>query len=154
MPLHFEVHECFMRNAFKKIKPFAGDLSGRALAFIHDAASLPTKAQAAVLTLSLMASSHAMASGFTGFFAGWKGAAQSLVDFATMVGVAIGVISCLVGIMKLIKKGKSNDQTEWPEIIWPIVGGALCTVVVLILNATVETGGASTGEMGKTLQIR
>lgn len=139
-----------MKRLFNKNTATAS-LRGKLSAFMHDTAMLPSKTHAAVLTVSLVASTNAMALGVTGFFSGWRNAATELIGLTIIAGMAIGIMAALYGIMNMIKKGMGRgDDIEWGKITWPIIGGALATILLFVLQAVVEEGGGTRGDMGRS----
>lgn len=116
--------------------------------FVHNTAMLSNKVHAAVFTVAVLASNSAHAVGVSGIFSGWKGGLTSLMSLVLAGGITIGVCATLYGIINLIKKGMGRgDDVEWGTIMWPIIGGALATVVLYILQAVVEEGGAGRTDM-------
>lgn len=126
--------------------------TSRLVAGAHEAAQLPGRVHAAVFMASLFVSTHAMAAGgVTGFFSGWKNAITTFIDLVLLAGMAIGIAAVLYGLINLIKKGMGRgDDIEWGKILWPIVGGALATILLYVIQAVVEEGGASRSDMGRT----
>lgn len=119
--------------------------------FVHDTGMLPGKVHAAVFGLSLLVSTHAMAAGVSGFFAGWKSAMTNLLDLVLLGGMVVGICSIFYGLMQLVKKGMNRgEDIEWSKISWPIIGGALLTTILYVAQAVVEEGGASKSDMGRT----
>lgn len=123
----------------------------RFYSFLHDIALLPSRAHAAVFMASIFVSSHAMAAGgVTGFFSGWKSAITTFIDLILLAGMAIGIAAVLYGIINMIKKGMGRgEDMEWSKIMWPIIGGALATILLYVIQAVVEEGGASRTDMGR-----
>jgi hypothetical protein len=128
--------------------------------YIHkkafEVAELSAKTQAAIMTVAILAatsSTSAMAAGgFATFFTGWTTAAQGALKFAFLCGVVVGVGFVLLGLINMAKKGgERGDDITWGKIIYPIVGGACASVLLYIMSTTVETGGGSAGDIGKTL---
>lgn len=120
--------------------------------FIYEIAQLPSKAHALVFTASLFLSTHAMAAGgITGFFTGWKSGITAFIDLVLLAGMGIGIAAVLYGLINMIKKGMGRgDDIEWSKILWPIIGGALATILLYVIQAVVEEGGASRSDMGRT----
>jgi hypothetical protein len=136
----------FFRN---KVVPFI-------YAKAAEAAQLTAKAQVAILTVAVLAatsSTSAMAAGgFASFFTGWTTAAQGALKFFFLCGVVVGVGFVLLGVVNLAKKGgERGDDIGWSRIIYPIIGGGCASVLLYIMSTTVETGGGSAGDIGKTL---
>ena len=93
----------------------------------------------------------AASTGVSGIFSNLGNAAKSFINIATIVAVAIGVAAVLYGIVMMIKKGMGRgDDIEWRQIIWPLVGGALATVVMFVVRALVVEAGASADQMGES----
>ena len=119
---------------------------------IHDIACLPSKVHAAVFTASLLISTSAAAQGVTGFFKGWSNAINEIIRLALLVGMMLGIVFVLYGVVNLAKKGMNRgEDIEWSKILWPIVGGALATIVLFLIRAVVEESGASSSDMGRQL---
>ena len=107
---------------------------GKALMHIHEVAMLPRKVHVALFALSITLSGHAMAAGVTGFFTGWRSGVNALIQLVLLIGMAVGIIAVLYGIIQMIKKGMGRgDDIEWGKIMWPIMGGALATVVLVVI---------------------
>jgi hypothetical protein len=117
-----------------------------------EASRLPVKAHILIASLAMMASTKAMAAGgLAGFFVGWKAAGTALMDFMTLGGMVVGVCFVLYGLVNLGKKGMGRgDDIEWSKVIWPIVGGALASILMYVMLTVVETGGASKSDMGRS----
>lgn len=135
-----------MKSSVKRLHAVRAKLQG----LVHDSAMLPGKVHAVIFTLSLGLSTHAMAAGVTGFFTGWKGAINALIELLLLGGMLVGIGACLYGVMNLIKKGMNRgEDIEWSKVTWPIIGGALATVLLFLIQAVVEEGGASKSDMGR-----
>lgn len=122
----------------------------------HEIGSLPSQAHTFVLTMALLvavAATDANAAGFASFFSGWKDAGKALLDLLFFIGVIAGAGAVLYGLINLVKKGLDGERTDitWGKIGWPIVGGGLLSIMLYVLQTTVETGGASRGDIGKGL---
>jgi uncharacterized membrane-anchored protein len=117
---------------------------------MHEVAQLPNRIHVWVFTASLFISTHAMAAGVTGFFTGWKSAFTTLIELILLAGMLVGVGAVLYGLVNLIKKGMGRgEDMEWGKILWPIVGGALATILLYVIQSVVEESGASRSDMGR-----
>ena len=127
-------------------------VKGSLLMHLHEVAMLPRKVHAAVFAVSLTLSGHAMAAGgVTGFFTGWKSGINALIELVLLGGMAIGIMAVLYGMTQMIKKGMGRgDDIEWGKIMWPIVGGAMATVVLYVIESVVTEGGSSKADMGRS----
>ena len=136
-----------MKLLFKNRAPVFAKLT----ALVHDTAMLSSKAHAVVFSIAVFASSKASAAtGVTGFFTGWKSAMTALISLVLLAGMAVGIMAALYGIINMIKKGMGRgDDIEWGKITWPIIGGALATILLYVIQAVVEEGGATRGDMGR-----
>lgn len=122
----------------------------RLQAFAHDTALLPSKTHAAVFTFAVFISTNTMAATISGFFTKWTGSINALISLVAVAGIAVGVMAVLYGIIQMIKKGMGRgDDVEWSHILWPIAGGGLASILLYVLQAVVEEGGATANDMGK-----
>ena len=127
-----------------------GDVKARLSSFVHDTAQLSPKVHALVFTVALLASSQVMAAGVSGFLAGWSTMFKNAISLTLLAGMAIGIGATLYGLVNLVKKGMGrDDDIRIGAIIWPIVGGALATIVLYVIQSVVEEGGASRSDMGR-----
>ena len=127
-------------------------LKARLAGVFHDIALLPSKVHAAVFTVALLVSTSAAAQGVTGFFRGWGDALNEVINTALLVGMMAGVIFVLYGIINLAKKGMNRgEDIEASKIIWPIIGGALATIISYVIRLIVEESGASSSDIGRQL---
>lgn len=118
----------------------------------HDIAVLPSKIHAAVFTVALVVSTSATAQGVTGFFRGWSDALNAIISLTLLAGMMLGIIFVLFGLVNLAKKGMNRgDDIEASKILWPIVGGALATIILYVIRLVVEESGASSSDMGRQL---
>lgn len=91
----------------------------------------------------------AQAAGVSGLFGNMGTAVRSFIELITIAAVAIGIASVLYGIVMMIKKGTGRgEDIEWRQILWPLVGGAMATVVMFIVYALVAEVGAPQNTMG------
>lgn len=126
-------------------------LKAKLTAFAHDTALLPRRVHVAVASFALFVSTHAMASGVTGFFTGWRNAIQAGIELVILGAMLVGICFVLYGLINLGKKGMGRgDDIEWSKITWPIIGGALATVLLYVIQSVVEEGGASRSDMGRS----
>lgn len=108
------------------------------------------QALAAGLMASAAVPAWAQSAGVSGFFGNLGTATRNFISMVTIVAVGIGVAAVLYGIVMMIKKGMGRgDDIEWRQIIWPLVGGALATVVMFVVYALVAEIGANQGQMGQ-----
>lgn len=136
-----------MKSIFRNLTALRAKLH----AFAHDCSMLPSRAHATILVLSMALTSKAYAAGVSGFFAGWKGAINSATELILLGGMLIGIASCMYGLYNMAKKGMNRgEDIEWSKVIWPIIGGALLTTILYVIQAVVEEGGASRSDMGRT----
>lgn len=118
---------------------------------VHDTAMLPTKVHATVFVLSLAIAGHAQAAGITGFFSGFTNAINAGILLILQVAQLIGISSVLYGLYNLAKKGMNRgEDIEWSKVLYPILGGALLTIIFYVIQAVVEEGGASKSDIGRT----
>lgn len=90
------------------------------------------------------------AAGITEMFKGFRGAGNELLELFVLVGMVAGVGFVLWGLFQLAKKGMGRgDDIEWKNILWPIIGGALCTIVMYVVQAVVEESGAARTDIGR-----
>lgn len=90
------------------------------------------------------------AAGITEMFRGFRGAGNELLQLFVLVGMVVGVGFVLWGLFQLAKKGMNRgDDIEWKNILWPIIGGALCTIVLYVVQAVVEESGATRTDIGR-----
>lgn len=88
--------------------------------------------------------------GVSGFFQNMGQAARNFISLVSIAAVAIGVAAVLYGIVMMIKKGMGRgDDIEWRQILWPLIGGAMATVVMYVVYALVTEVGADQGDMGQ-----
>ncbi|MBQ0916916.1 hypothetical protein KBW71_00430 [Hydrogenophaga aromaticivorans] len=119
---------------------------------IHEVAMLPARLHAIVFLLSMSAASHVHAAGVTGFFEGWTEAIKALGNLLLQGGMVVGIGSVLYGLVMLVKKGLGRgDDIEWRQVMWPLIGGALASILLYVIQAVVEESGASKDDMGRTL---
>lgn len=124
----------------------------RWMVHVHEAALLPAKVHAAIMTVALMVSTSAHAAGVTGFLKGWGDAANEVIRLTLLVGMMAGICFALYGIFNLAKKGMNRgDDITWGQVLWPVGGGALATIVLYVIQAVVEESGASRSDMGRQL---
>ena len=134
-----------MKSVFKPSFTVA-TLKAKLTAFAHDTALLPRRVHVAVASFALFVSTHAMASGVTGFFTGWRNAIQAGIELVILGAMLVGICFVLYGLINLGKKGMGRgDDIEWSKITWPIIGGALATVLLYVIQSVVEEGGARCG---------
>lgn len=101
------------------------------------------------LTPSIALAQAVGAGGVSGLFGNMGQAVRSFINLITIAAVAIGIAAVLYGIVMLIKKGTGRgDDIEWREILWPLVGGAMATVLMFIVYALVAEVGAPQNTMG------
>lgn len=104
---------------------------------------------AALMVAAMTGVAHAQ--GVSGIFSNIGNAVRNFINIATIVAVGIGIVSVLYGIVMMIKKGMGRgDDIEWRQIIWPLVGGALATVVMFVVRAIVIEAGANQSQMGES----
>jgi uncharacterized membrane protein YdcZ (DUF606 family) len=66
--------------------------------------------------------------------------------------MVVGIGSVLYGLVMLVKKGLGRgDDIEWRQVMWPLIGGALASILLYVIQAVVEESGASKDDMGRTL---
>lgn len=117
---------------------------------IHDTAMLPAKVHAAVFVLSLAVTGHAQAAGITGFFTGFTGAINAAILLILQAAQLMGVAAVLYGLYNLAKKGMNRgEDVEWSKVLYPILGGALLTIIFYVIQSVVEEGGASKSDIGR-----
>ncbi len=75
-----------------------------------------------------------VSTGVSGMFSNLGNATRNYIALASIVAVGIGVAAVLYGLVMMIKKGMGRgDDIEWRQIIWPIVGGSLATVLMYVV---------------------
>ncbi len=108
---------------------------------------LPLRAYVALLAATPLS---AAANGVSGLFRGWGSAATETLRLIVLIGMVGGVAACLYGIFKLVKKGSDRgEDIEWRQIAWPIIGGALATVLLFVITLVIEESGGSRSDMGR-----
>lgn len=136
-----------MKSVFRNLSA----LRAKAHAFAHDCSLLPSRVHATIAILSIVLTTKAHAAGVSGFFAGWRTAITSGTDLILSVGMLAGIAACFYGLFNMAKKGMNRgEDIEWSKVIWPIIGGALLTTILYVIQAVVEEGGASKSDMGRT----
>lgn len=127
-------------------------LKARIVSLMESVKSAHTKATTVVLTSALMPT-LVMAQtnpGVSGLFVNLGTAARNFISLISIIAVALGVAAVLYGIVMMIKKGTGQgDQIEWREILWPLIGGAMATVLMFIVFSLVAEVGAGAGQMGE-----
>lgn len=127
-------------------------LKARIVSLMESVKSAHTKATTVVLTSALMPT-LVMAQtnpGVSGLFINLGTAARNFISLISIIAVALGVAAVLYGIVMMIKKGTGQgDQIEWREILWPLIGGAMATVLMFIVFSLVTEVGAGAGQMGE-----
>lgn len=127
-------------------------LKARIVSLMESVKSAHTKATTVVLTSALMPT-LVMAQtnpGVSGLFINLGTAARNFISLISIIAVALGVAAVLYGIVMMIKKGTGQgDQIEWREILWPLIGGAMATVLMFIVFSLVAEVGAGAGQMGE-----
>lgn len=127
-------------------------LKARIVSLMESVKSAHTKATTVVLTSALMPT-LVMAEtnpGITGLFNNLGTAARNFISLISIIAVALGVAAVLYGIVMMIKKGTGQgDQIEWREILWPLIGGAMATVLMFMVYSLVAEVGAGAGQMGE-----
>jgi len=127
-------------------------LKARIISFIGSVKSAHTRATTFVLASTLMPT-LVMAQtnpGVSGLFNNLGTAARNFISLIAIIAVALGVAAVLYGIVMMIKKGTGQgDQIEWREILWPLIGGAMATVLMFMVYSLVAEVGAGAGQMGE-----
>jgi len=128
-------------------------MASRELKVVHRLRDAAQNAAVAVMLAAVSASAWAQAAGsggISGMFSNLGRAARNFISLAAIIAVAIGVAAVLYGLVMMIKKGMGRgDDIEWRQIIWPLVGGALASVVMYVVYALVAEVGAGQGDMGQ-----
>lgn len=136
-----------MKSFFNKFASTRAKLNVSA----HDVAMFSPKVHASVFTLSMLLSSHAEAAGVTGFFTGFTGATSAGTLLVLQIAQFMGVAAVLYGLFNLAKKGMNRgEDIEWSKVLYPLLGGALLTIIFYVIQSVVEEGGASRSDMGRT----
>ena len=126
-------------------------VSAKLQAFIYDCSVLPRKVHAAIFSISMLICGQASAAGISGFFTGWTGAINSGILLILQVAQLLGVAAVLYGLYNLAKKGMNRgEDIEWSKVLYPILGGALLTIIFYVIQSVVEEGGASRSDIGRT----
>lgn len=136
----------------KSVRVLSKSVFNKAMGFVYATSQLPIKVHTIVVFTSLGLSKHALAAGgITGFFTGWKSAGNALIELMILGGLVIGIGAVLYGLIQMIKKGTGRgDEIEWSKILWPIIGGGLASILLYVMQAVVEEGGASKADMGRS----
>jgi len=127
-------------------------LKARIVSFMESVKSAHTRATTFVLASTLMPTlvMAAQATGVSGLFINLGTTARNFISLISIIAVALGVAAVLYGIVMMIKKGTGQgDQIEWREILWPLIGGAMATVLMFMVFSLVAEVGAGTGDMGE-----
>jgi len=126
-------------------------LKARIVSFMESVKSAHTKAATVVLTSALMPTLvMAQATGVSGLFINLGTTARNFISLISIIAVALGVAAVLYGIVMMIKKGTGQgDQIEWREILWPLIGGGMATVLMFMVFSLVAEVGAGAGQMGE-----
>jgi len=92
----------------------------------------------------------AQSSGVSGMFTNLGSAAKNFISLIAIIAVAIGIAAVLYGLVMMAKKGMGRgDDVEWRQITWPLIGGALSSVLMYVVYALVTEVGANNSNMGK-----
>jgi len=127
-------------------------LKARIVSFMESVKSAHTRATTFVLASTLMPTlvMAAQATGVSGLFINLGTTARNFISLISIIAVALGVAAVLYGIVMMIKKGTGQgDQIEWREILWPLIGGAMATVLMFMVFSLVAEVGAGAGQMGE-----
>jgi len=121
--------------------------------YAHPNGRLKARLAGAALTAAALMPSAALAQaanqGVSGLFANLGGAATNFISLVAIIAVAIGIGAVLYGLVMMIKKGTGRgEDIEWREILWPMIGGAMATVLMFIVYALVAEVGADANVMG------
>ena len=109
----------------------------------------PAQMGAAALALLGPSMAWAQAAGVSGLFGNMGTAVRSFIELITIAAVGIGIAAVLYGIIMMIKKGTGRgEDIEWRQILWPLLGGAMATVVMFIVYSLVAEVGAPQNTMG------
>jgi len=93
----------------------------------------------------------AQSSGISGMFTNLGTAAKNFISLIAIAAVAIGIAAVLYGLVMMAKKGMGRgDDVEWRQIMWPLLGGALASVLMYVVYALVTEVGASNSNMGQS----
>lgn len=116
---------------------------------VHEVAQFSRATHVAVFTWSLFMSTQVMAQGVTGFFRGWQSGIGEAINLLLLFGVAAGIASVMYGLFKLVKKGGSRgEDVEAREWAFPILGGALLSILLWVIRTVVTEGGAGESDIG------
>jgi len=114
-------------------------------------ASRPAVAVSAALSTALIPSAALAqaAQGVSGLFGNLGTTATNFISLVAIIAVAIGIAAVLYGLVMMIKKGTGRgEDIEWREILWPMIGGSMATVLMFIVYALVAEVGAGANVMG------
>ena len=131
------------KDAVSTVKAAFSLLKVNAFNMAREMAKVPAKIYMMLLILS---SNMAHAAGL---FTGWRGAINSISSLLVLAATLVGIGAVLYGLVNLVKKGMGRgDDIEWREIIWPLGGGAMLTVLMYVVDGLVIESGASQTDMG------
>ena len=117
---------------------------------VHDTALIPIKVHATVFLLSMAITNQAQAAGVTGFFSGFTTAINSAILLILQAAQLMGVGAVLYGLYNLAKKGMNRgEDIEWSKVLYPILGGAMLTIIFYVIQSVVEEGGANRSDIGR-----
>lgn len=132
-----------VKNVVKGAKNLAMAIKGNAFVCAHEMSRVPMKIYFFLLFLGA-SQVHA-----AGLFSGWRGAINQLISLLILAATLVGIGAVLYGLVNLVKKGMGRgDDIEWREVLWPLVGGALLTVLMYVVDGLVVESGASQSDMG------
>lgn len=95
-------------------------------------------------------SAFAQATSTSSFFTGWKNSINALIELVILASVLAGVSSVLYGLFQLVKKGMGRgEDVEWRQVLWPLAGGALLTVLMYVISLIIADGGGATTDIGR-----
>ena len=118
-------------------------LALNAFACAHEMSKVPAKIYVFLMLLSAHVA-HAQS-----LFSGWKGALNEIISLVVLAATLAGIGAVLFGLTQLVKKGMGHgDDVEWRQIIWPLGGGAMLTVLMYVVDGLVGESGSSTTDMG------
>jgi hypothetical protein len=110
------------------------------------------RVHAFIFTVSLSLTNFAHAQGLSGFSSGWNTGLKSFIELTITTALLGGIISVMYGLFNWSKKGLGRgDDIETRQIVIPIIAGGLLSILMWVLKTVVETGGASSGDIGKNL---
>lgn len=139
--------EFVMKKVLISVKKIFLAFKLQAFVCAHEMSRVPMKLYFLLMTLASSPYVQAQAAG--GLFTGWRGAMNQIISLLVLAATLTGIGAVLYGLVNLVKKGMGRgDDIEWREIIWPLGGGAMLTVLMYVVDGLVVESGSSQADMG------